>query len=48
MQGNSNLRPSPEKNMSVIYPRNKMHTKKKYFTINLMHKACQMLSTFTN
>jgi len=31
-----------------IYPRNKTYAKKKYFTINLIHKAYQILSTFTN
>ena len=32
-------------------PKNKMSAKKKYFTINFMqliHKACQILSAFTN
>jgi len=32
-------------------PKNKMFTKKKYFTVNFIHliyKACQILSTFTN
>ena len=42
MQDGSNLRRPPK---------NKMSAKKKYFTINfkhLIHKACQILSTFTN
>ena len=52
MQDNSNLRQPPQNNMPAkgkcIYSRNKMYAKKKYFTLNLMHKACQILSTFTN
>jgi len=55
MQDNSNLRQPPRKTFlpreNVFIQRIKTYAKRKYFTINLIHsvhKACQILSTFSN